>query len=69
MREAEEYTKLRRRKDEKGKLTGAHVYISYEVLCKALKHSNIDCDNPNLKCKITACKDGKRAKIILNIKA
>lgn len=61
-----EFVKLRRR-SKKSKSIGAHVYICGEILCKALVNAGIDCDEKELKAKITACKDGKRAKIIIQI--
>lgn len=59
----DEFVKVRRR----SRTGGANVFINADVICKALKNANMDCSATNLKAKASACKDGKRAKIIIQI--
>lgn len=70
MREAEQYQTVTRRGSQfnrKEQVGGGTIYIPSDVLCKALKQAGIPCEGVELKCKSTACKDGKRAKIIIHI--
>lgn len=63
------FVKLHRKKGKDGRATenGAFLFINGQTLCKALQQAGIDCLEQNLKAKASACKDGKRAKIIIQI--
>lgn len=60
-----DFVKVRRR--GKTRTSGAQIYINADVLCMALTHAGMDCAQTNLQAKASACKDGKRAKIIIHI--
>lgn len=60
----DEFIKVRRR----SKTGGANIFINADVLCLALKNAGKPCNKPDLKATAYACKDGKRAKIIIEIR-